>query len=137
MAVMRRIAVLVGLTLAVASAAPAAVAAGPRATALGNQIQIVVPSVVRPRIVYDVTVVGSSGGPAIAYLFVDYAGCSRTLSAERHRSPHASYHYAVSGPFEKVSGWSSSSPGADHACAYLVARSGSLLARRRVTFTIG
>ncbi len=124
---------LAGVLLLAAAAAPAAAGAA----SSSDQITVTVPTHVEQRTVYDVTIHGFSSKSAIAYLFVDYAGCARSFVAERSRAPAESDFYAVRGTFAKVSGWKSSSAGSDHACAYLVGKTtGALLAQARVDFDV-
>ncbi|MGB9185999.1 MAG: hypothetical protein WCB67_18250 [Solirubrobacteraceae bacterium] len=101
-----------------------------------NQITIVAPTSVRSQIVYDVTVQGFARRRASAYLFVDYGGCPASFAAEARRAGHGYDSYPVLGSFAEVSGWKSSSAGTDHACAYLVDRSGVQLASDRISFPI-
>ncbi len=118
---------LLGL-LAIASAAVAAPA---------DQISVTIPAHVSQRTVYNVTLKGFSRRRAIAYLFMDYTGCARTFAAEHKRAPKQADYYSVRGTFAEVSGWKSSSSGADHACAYLISRgSGTLLAKARMSFVV-
>jgi hypothetical protein len=114
-----------GLGQAAAGAAPT-----------GNQIKIVTPTPVRSQVVYNLTVRGFARRRARAYLFVDYSGCAASFAAEARRAPHSFARYPVLGNFVEVSGWKSSSAGTDHACAYLVARSGVQLASDRISFPI-
>lgn len=110
---------------------------GAAAAATANTISITVPPLVTHKIVYDLTIQGFSRKRAVAYLFVDYAGCARSFTAEHKRATNESDFYSVRGRFTEVSGWKSSSTGTDHACAYLVGRkSGKLLAKTHVTFQI-
>jgi hypothetical protein len=101
-----------------------------------NHITIVAPTSVRSQIVYDLTVQGFARRRASAYLFVDYSGCAASFAAEARRVPHTYDSYPVLRSFAEVSGWKSSSAGTDHACAYLVDRSGVQLASDRISFPI-
>jgi hypothetical protein len=121
--------------LLAAALAPAAIAAAPAAAAV-DSIRITDPGPVLAGNVYDLTITGVSLRHATAYLFVDYAGCAATLAGELRRAPHAYDSYSVSGSFAQVTGWKSSSPGTDHACAYLAARGGRTLAAARMPFVI-
>ncbi|MEO8966587.1 MAG: hypothetical protein ABI355_03285 [Solirubrobacteraceae bacterium] len=121
--------------LAVALATTAATAAT-AAVAPVDAIRITDPGAVLTGSVYDLSISGVAHRRATAYLFVDYAGCAPTLTAELHRAPHAYDSYPVAGSFAQVTGWKSSSRGTDHACAYLVARGGRLLATARTPFVI-
>jgi hypothetical protein len=89
---------------------------------------------------YSVTVRGYSRKRAIAYLFLDYMGCARSVAAEHKRAQQeneAYDFYGVNGTFTKVSGWKSPWALTDHACAYLISRaSGTLLAAARVSFVV-
>lgn len=113
--------------------------AGVAEAASTNRIAITMPAYVvhSKHNSYAVTLSGYSRRRAIAYLFLDYAGCARSFSAERQRARNASEYYGVRGSFRQVTNWKSSSPGIDHACAYLISRaSGTLLAKARVAFTV-
>jgi|NGEPerStandDraft_6_1074524.scaffolds.fasta_scaffold175982_1 hypothetical protein len=121
---------LLGLVAAALVAVPAQAVRPP------NHIQIVAPAPVQSQQVYDLTLRGFARRRATAYLFVDYAGCAASFAAEARRQPHAVDSYPVIGSFAEVSGWKSSSPGSDHACAYLVARSRAQLASDRIAFPI-
>jgi hypothetical protein len=121
--------------LLAAALALAAIAAAPAAAAV-DSIRITDPGPVLAGSVYDLTITGVSLHHATAYLFVDYAGCAATLAAELRRAPHAYDGYSVSGSFAQVTGWKSSSPGTDHACAYLAAHGGRTLATARMAFVI-
>ena len=87
-----------------------------------DSIRVTDPGPVLAGSVYDLTITGVSVRHATAYLFVDYAARAATVSGELRRVPHAYDSYPVRGSFAQVTGWKSSSPGTDHACAYLVAR---------------
>jgi hypothetical protein len=87
--------------------------------------------------VYNMTLLGQSQRRVRAYLFVDYSGCARSFGVERQRNPDAFDSYRVQGSFSEISGWRSSAPGTDHACAYLVAAGGRVLARSRLTYHVG
>jgi hypothetical protein len=107
-----------------------------------NRIHVSVPAHVAQHRVYDVTVTGYARHRARAYLFIDYAGCAKSFAAERRRARVEKAFvglvtYRVHWTFSEVSGWKSSSKGADHACAYLVAHgSGRVLAHDRISFRI-
>ncbi|MDQ6731972.1 MAG: hypothetical protein M3022_17215 [Actinomycetota bacterium] len=131
---MARCRVLLAL-LATALATTAATAATAAVVPV-NAIRITDPAPVLTGSVYDLTISGVAHRRSTAYLFVDYAGCAPTQTAELRRSPHAYDSYPVAGSFDQVTGWKSSSPGTDHACAYLVARGGGLLATARIPFVI-
>ncbi len=122
------------LILLAAALAPAVTAGS--AIAAVDSIRITDPGPVLAGSVYDLTITGVSLRHATAYLFVDYAGCAATPSGELRRAPHAYDSYPVSGAFAQVTGWKSSSPGTDHACAYLVTRGGRMLAAARMPFVI-
>lgn len=122
---------LVLIVLLAGAALASAAAATP-----GDAIRIAGSGPIARGAVYDLTVSGVAHRRAVAYLFVDYAGCSPTLAAELRRPPHAYDSYAVIGSFAEVSGWKSSSAGIDHACAYLVTRRGTPLAIAHITFAI-
>ena len=92
---------------------------------------------IRPGAVYNVLIRGTARQRATAYVFVDYSGCARSLSVERRRSAGESDAYVVQGAFVKVSGWTSSSRGNDHACAYLVAARSHVLATARRSYRVG
>ncbi len=109
----------------------------PAPVRLVNGIQISVNGRIRPGSVYNVVVRGSARERATASLFVDYFGCARSLSAERRRTGGQSDAYIVQGTFVEVSGWTSSSRGTDHACAYLVTARGHLLATARRSYRVG
>ncbi len=132
---MKRIVTSSALGLAAVAAALGAAPAG-GAVGPGDQIQITPPGQVRNQQVYDITLRGFARRRSTAHLFVDYSGCSPTFAAESRRVPHASDSYSVIGSFAEVSGWKSSSPGTDHACAYLIARSGTELASARIAFPV-
>ena len=104
---------------------------------LPNQVQISLSGRIRPGTVYDVLVRGNARERATVYVFVDYIGCARSLSVERRRTAGQSDAYVVQGSFLKVSGWTSSSRGNDHACAYLVAARGHVLATARRSYRVG
>ena len=150
--VLRRAAVVfatVGAGLALAGpvlALPGPVPAlpGPTPTLPGSaparpatEIQISVTGRIRPGAVYNVLIRGTARQRATAYVFVDYSGCARSLSVERRRSAGESDAYVVQGAFVKVSGWTSSSRGNDHACAYLVAARSHVLATARRSYRVG
>jgi hypothetical protein len=103
---------------------------------LANRVAIAIPGPVRAGRIYNVVLSGVSASHATAYLFVDYAGCAATLAGERRRAAAASDSYGVRGGFSEVTGWSSSSAGTDHACAYLVAAGGHLLATTRRAYRV-
>ncbi len=124
------IVLLAGAATAAAGLAPAAGAAPVDA------IRIAGPGPIARGAVYDLTVSGVAHRRAVAYVFVDYAGCLLTLAAELRRARHAYDSYPVVGSFAEVSGWKSSSGGTDHACAYLVTRRGTPLATARIKFEI-
>jgi len=119
-----------------AALAPAATLPRTAAAAAVDSFRITDPGPVLAGSVYDLTITGVSLHHATAYLFVDYAGCAATLAGELRRAPHAYDSYSVSGSFAQVTGWKSSSPGTDHACAYLAARGGRTLATARMPFVI-
>ena len=121
---------LVLIALLAATLAPAAAAAPVDA------IRIAGPGPIAHGAVYDLTISGVAHRRAVAYLFVDYAGCAPTLADELRRAPHAYDSYPVDDSFAEVSGWKSSSAGTDHACAYLVTRGGTPLATARIAFAI-
>jgi hypothetical protein len=106
--------------------------------AAANRIAIGVSSDPTVGMTYNITLRGTSHGPATAWMFLEYAGCAKSFAAERKSAPSASFvHYRVNGRFVRTSGWSSNSAVMDHACAYLVTKkSQKLLARARVSFTI-
>jgi hypothetical protein len=143
--VLRRAAVVfatVGAGLALAG--PVLALPGPTPTLPGSaparpatEIQISVTGRIRPGAVYNVLIRGTARQRATAYVFVDYSGCARSLSVERRRSAGESDAYVVQGAFVKVSGWTSSSRGNDHACAYLVAASSHVLATARRSYRVG
>ncbi|HET9103370.1 MAG TPA: hypothetical protein VFN55_08440 [Solirubrobacteraceae bacterium] len=132
---MRRIAVILGIGTALVGAA-GAFAAG--ASAAGrDSIRIAGSGPVVRGSVYDVTISGFAAQRATAWLFVDYAGCARTLAGELRRAPSSAQHFAVQGPFAEVTGWKSSAAGTDHACAYLAPRGRTLvLSRARLAFPV-
>ena len=140
---MTRIAAL-SLTVVAALLAASAAFAGsgpPRSAGTGpprsaSTIVISLPPSIRRHVVYDITLRGYARPRASASLFVDYAGCAATFAGEERRAPHESDSYQVRGRFTEISGWRSSSAGADHACAYLLTRSGAPLASARVTFRV-
>ena len=102
-----------------------------------NRIAIDAPASAKPRKTYNMTIHGFARRRATAYLFVDYVGCAGSFATERGRAAAASDSYAVRGRFSELSGWKSSTRGADHACAYLVGlRSGAVLATARVSFQV-
>ncbi|MEO6858097.1 MAG: hypothetical protein ABI323_05855 [Solirubrobacteraceae bacterium] len=121
-----------GLTLA----GPALALPGPAPARLANTIQISVTGRIHAGAVYDLLVKGTARERATAYVFVDYAGCARSLSVERRRTGGELDAYAVQGAFVKMSGWKSSSRGNDHACAYLVAGGGHVLATARRSYRV-
>jgi hypothetical protein len=127
---------LICSALALATLAAGLGRAGADAARSGNQIKILAPTPVHSKIVYDLTVQGFARRRASAYLFVDYSGCAASFAAEARRIPHAYDSYSVLGTFAEVSGWKSSSAGTDHACAYLVDRSGVQLASDRISFPV-
>jgi hypothetical protein len=143
--VLRRAAVVfatVGAGLALAG--PVLALPGPTPTLPGSaparpatEIQISVTGRIRPGAVYNVLIRGTARQRATAYVFVDYSGCARSLLVERRRSAGESDAYVVQGAFVKVSGWTSSSRGNDHACAYLVAASSHVLATAQRNYRVG
>jgi hypothetical protein len=123
------------LSLLLALALVPAAAAAPASAAV-DSIRISDPGPVLARSVYDLTITGVALRHATAYLFVDYAGCAATLTGELRRAGHSYDSFPVSGAFAQVTGWKSSSPGTDHACAYLAVRGGRTLATARMPFVI-
>jgi hypothetical protein len=124
-----------GLIALVAAAGLLAVT--PVGAASANQLGIAIPGPTRAGSAYNVIISGSAAGRATVYLFVDYARCAGSLSAERRRSGGQSDSYSVRGVFSEVSGWQSSSSGLDHACGYLVDRAGHLLASANRVYRVG
>ena len=113
------------------------IAGGAAAAVPADRIAIAVPGNVTPTVTYGMTIQGFAYKRAIAYLFVDYAGCARSFAAEHNRASSEARFYSVHGSFSVRSWWNSSSKGMDHACAYLLARhTGKLLAKARVSFQI-
>lgn len=111
--------------------------APPGAAAVDGRIGITVSPHVKTDTAYNISIQGFARRAAIAYLFLDYAGCAKSIAVERQHPGTAHRRYPVNGAFTKVSGWSSSGTGVDHACAYLVGRqSGSMIAIKRVVFRI-
>jgi hypothetical protein len=106
--------------------------------ATANQIKITVSSDPTVGATYNVTLRGTSRGPANAWLFIEYSGCAKSFAAERRLAPKKSFvRYRVNGSFVRVSGWASNSAVLDHACAYVVANgSSTTLARSRISFRI-
>lgn len=102
------------------------------APALGHRradaIRVTVPTTVKRKVVYDVTIAGYARRHAKAYLFIDYQLCARSFASERARAANESQVYRVNGGFARTSGWKSSDRGFDHACAYLVSATGAVLA---------
>jgi hypothetical protein len=116
----------------------ASVIAASASAAQSNQISITVPTRALVAKAYGVSATGFARGTADAYLFIDYAGCAKSFSAEYKRAgKHGRVHWPVNGSFRQTSYWGSDYAGVDHACGYLVAKgSDNVLASSRVTFRI-
>lgn len=121
--------------------------AGVAGAASTNRIVITAPAYIvhSQKSAYAFTLSGYSRRRGIAYLFLDYEGCLRSVAAERQRvdnengaaNPKPYEYYGVRGSFTEVSDWKSSSAGTDHACAYLISRaSGTLLTAARMSFVV-
>lgn len=107
-----------------------------KTAAPSNGIAVTAPTQVKRGAVYDVSVSGFSRRRAKAYLFIDYQGCAKSLSAEQSRAAGESAIYSVKGLFGQTTGWMSSQVGTDHACAYLVSNAGSVLATAKRSYSV-
>jgi hypothetical protein len=121
----------------------ASVIAASASAAPSNQISITVPThalvgTKKSPETYEVSVKGFARRPAYAYLFIDYAGCAKSFSAEYKRAgKDGRARWPVDGSFQHNSYWGSDYAAVDHACGYVLAKgSGTVLASSRVTFRI-
>jgi hypothetical protein len=121
----------------------ASVIAAAASAARSNQISITVPThalvgTKKTPETYGVSVKGFARRTANAYLFIDYAGCAKSFSAEYKRAGRdGRVHWPVNRSFQHTSYWGSDYAGVDHACGYLLAKgSGTVLASSQVRFRI-
>jgi hypothetical protein len=129
---MRRVVICAVALVGVFSLVGGALASSP------NRIRLTVQRDVIKNKDYSVMMRAFARRRAVAYVFVDYRRCARSIAAERtHVNYRTPYHFVVTGVLKRRTGWQSHSKGVDHACGYLISySSGALLATSRVSFEV-